>query len=93
MFNGKNSQFGIWWPPFKAYCIVKEINEALAKNFMLPEDLKSVLTEESDAKAHKLKVAKNTASTTALILAFTTATLMDISSWCTKVLPKAGKTL
>ena len=78
VFNGKKSQFGIWFPRFRAYCVSKDIHEALESTFALPADPKTVPTQEDAKKAHKLKIAQNAAASAALTLAFTTATLMDI---------------
>ena len=78
VFNGKKSQFGIWFPRFKAYCVAKDIHEALESTFALPADPKAVPTTEDAKKAHKSKISKNAAASAALTLAFTTATLMDI---------------
>ena len=78
VFIGKKNQFGIWFPRFKAYCVAKGISEALEHNFSLPADPKAVPTVEADKKEHNKKITENAAASTALTLAFTTATLIDI---------------
>ena len=76
VFNGKKAQFGIWWPRFKAYCVMKGIEDALFENFALPADPKIIPSGDAAEKEHKLKVGKNPACAAALTLAFTTPTLM-----------------
>ena len=78
VFNGKKNQFGIWYPRFKAYCVAKGIYEALEDNFALPADPKAVPTAEEAKKEHTSNISKNAAASASLVLAFTTATLMDI---------------
>ena len=78
VFNGKKSQFGIWWPRFKAYCVMKGIQEALQESFVLPPDPTNLPTNEDDLKKHKFKVEANAACSAALTLAFTTPTLLEM---------------
>ena len=77
VFNEKKSQFGIWWPRFKAYCVMKGIQEALQEGFALPANLATLLTGDDAIKEHKLKVVANAACCAALALAFTTPTLLE----------------
>ena len=77
-FNGKKNQFGVWWPRFKAYCVMKGISEALNENFLLPTDPNVLPTGDDAIKEHNLKVGKNAACSAALTLAFTTTTLMEM---------------
>ena len=78
IFNGKKGQFGIWWPRFKAYCVMKGIQDALSDNFVLPADPKNVPAGDDAKKEHNLKIGKNAACAAALTLAFTTPTLMEM---------------
>ena len=82
VFNGKKSQFGIWWLRFKAYCVMKGIQEALQDGFNLPTDPEAVpagatATDEA-IKKHKFQVGANAACCAALTLAFTTPTLLEM---------------
>ena len=77
VFNGKKSQFGIWWPRFKAYCVMKGIQEALQDGFNLPIDPATLPTGDDAIKKHKFKVGANAACSTALTLDFTTPTLLE----------------
>ena len=78
VFNGKKNQFGIWWPRFKAYCVMKGIQDTLFDDFVLPANPKTVPTDDVAAKEHNLKIGKNAACSAALTLAFTTPTLMEM---------------
>ena len=78
VFNGKKNQFGIWWPRFKAYCVMKGIQTALEKDYALPVDPTAFPTGDAALKKHKFLVGANAACSAALTLAFTTSTLMDM---------------
>ena len=78
VFNGKKSQFGIWWPRFKAYCVMKGIQTALKDDFVLPADPTALPTGDEAIKKHKFQVGANASCSAALTLAFTTSTLMDM---------------
>ena len=77
-FNGKKSQFGIWWPRFKAYCVMKGISKALMDTFVLPADPKTEPTGDDAKLEHRMKIGKNAACAAALTLAFTIPTLMEM---------------
>ena len=55
VFNGKKIQFGIWWPRFKAYCVMKGIQEALQDGFALPANPTALLTTEDALKKHTIQ--------------------------------------
>ena len=78
VFNGKKSQFGIWWPRFKAYCVMKGIQDALQEGFTLPADPNTLPTDADALKEHKLKFGTNAAYSATLTLAFTTSTLLEM---------------
>ena len=61
VFNGKKNQFGIWWPRFKAYCVMKGIQEALQDGFALPADPGTYPAGDDAIKEHKYKVTANAA--------------------------------
>ena len=56
VFNGKKSQFGIWWPRFKAYCVMKGIQEALQDRFNLAANPTTLPTGNDAIKKHKFKI-------------------------------------
>ena len=66
VFNGKKSQFGIWWPRFKAYCVMKGIQEALQDGFALPVDPTALLATDDELKKFKFKIGANAACAAAL---------------------------
>ena len=78
VFNGKKSQFGIWWPRFKAYCVMKGIQEALQDGFALPVDPTALPETDDELKKFKFKIGANAACSAALTLAFTTPTLLEM---------------
>ena len=78
IFNGKKNQFGIWWPRFKAYCVMKGIENSLEEGFALPADPAALPTNDVALKEHKYKVGSNAACSAALTLAFTTPTLLEM---------------
>ena len=78
VFDGKKSQFGIWWPRFKTYCVMKGISEVLQETFTLPIDPKIIPSGDDAKKEHQLKIGKNAACAAALTLEFTTPTLMEM---------------
>ena len=90
VFNGKKSQFGIWWPRFKAYCVMKGIQEALQDGFALPADPTALPTGDDAIKKHKHQVGSNAACCAALTLAFTTPTLLEMIQSTETVKYKGG---
>ena len=48
-FSGKDKDFGVFWPRFKAYAVMKRFNDVLNENNDLPTD-PTTLSSNADAK-------------------------------------------
>ena len=76
-FSGKDRDYALWWPRFKAYAVVKKFNKALSSTTNeLPID-PSVLSSDADTeKKQKRSMEENDLAVASFTMPFTTATLM-----------------
>ena len=70
--------------------MMKGIQEALQDGFDLPANPTALLTGEDAIKKHKFKVRANAAWSAALILAFTTPTLLEMITFTETSAYKGG---
>jgi hypothetical protein len=73
-FNGKDSEFAVFWPRFRAYATVKKFSKALNESTCgLPDDLNSANLSEDTKKL----IEVNNLAVASFMMSFTTAGLME----------------
>ena len=77
-FSGKDKDYAVFWPRFKAYATLKKVGSVLnASKSNLPND-PTVLSVDPDAKKLQEKAIKlNNEAMTAFTMAFEMADLME----------------
>ena len=77
-FDGKESNYDVWKTQFGAFCMIKNISEALESNFTLPADPANLSLDAADKKKEELDIEKNCACVSYLSMAFTTQPLIQL---------------
>ena len=65
IFTGKDKDYGVWWPRFRSFTVIKEFGDALEENSNLPADPEVLSTDLVTLAEQKKAIKENTLAPTA----------------------------